>query len=241
MQYLDECDVLSIHQKLSDLFAAENDPISPSGLRDANMLGSALSRPRTSLGGTEKYKSVDAKAAALLHSLVKNHPFRNGNKRTALVALLVFLRRNDRRLEASESEIFELLIAVASDQVGTGAGGNHDDAVEAIRRWLSSHLSTVPAKPRTMKLAEFLALVERAGCQVKTNRGSCKVKGPRGGVTISRSTPELAGQVVKKYLSILGLSQGQTGFPLAELESVAKSSGDFIDEYRPLLRRLAKL
>ena len=67
--------VLSLHEQLVAVFAEEDDPISPSGPRDIGLLDSSVHRPNTSYLGTEKYTTLAAKAAALFHSLVKNHPF----------------------------------------------------------------------------------------------------------------------------------------------------------------------
>lgn len=90
-------DVSNIHLHLTQLFAAEDDPISPSGIRNQDLLESACTRPHTGSGSSDKYHTVDLKLAALFHSLTKNHPFHNGNKRTALAALLAGLSRNDKR------------------------------------------------------------------------------------------------------------------------------------------------
>jgi len=108
VEFLTESEVLAIHFALVEFFARESDPITPSGPRDKNLLASALLRPRTSIGEHEKYRTVPQKAAALFHSLVKNHPFHNGNKRTALVGTLAFLDRNGWHLrsDVSDDEIF---------------------------------------------------------------------------------------------------------------------------------------
>ena len=71
--------VKEIHFELAKIFAEENDPISPCGVKDINMLESACARPDAGLGRVEKYNSLELKVAALFHSLTKNHPFHNGN------------------------------------------------------------------------------------------------------------------------------------------------------------------
>src|ERR1700741_1391270 len=91
-------DILALHYQLVDFFKKTEDPIDPAGPRDLNLLASAVGRPQTSLGHEEKYPTLLLKAAALFHSLVKNHAFHNGNKRTGLMATLTFLDRNNRRL-----------------------------------------------------------------------------------------------------------------------------------------------
>ena len=94
LRHLTSDEIAGIHACLESDFADTDDPIRPPGIRDRNLLDSAAFRPKTSLGDTAKYPTVEMAAAALLHSLVLNHAFYNGNKRTALVAVLVFLDEN---------------------------------------------------------------------------------------------------------------------------------------------------
>ena len=65
-----------------------------SGLRDRGALEAAVARPRATFGGEDLYADLASKAAALMHSLVMNHPFVDGNKRVGLAACLVFLEAN---------------------------------------------------------------------------------------------------------------------------------------------------
>ena len=97
LNYLTTEDVVEIHAGLTLMFK-DDDPIEPPGVRDENLLGSAISRPATGFAGQEKYRTIEQKAGALLHSLAKNHAFHNGNKRTAFMSMLVFMERNGRRL-----------------------------------------------------------------------------------------------------------------------------------------------
>jgi death-on-curing family protein len=109
VRFLTEDEVLAIHYALVDFFAKDGDPIAPAGVREINLLASALLRPRTSIGDREKYRTLSQKAAALFHSLAKNHPFHNGNKRTAFVGTLSFLDRNGwhLRAEVDDEEIID--------------------------------------------------------------------------------------------------------------------------------------
>ncbi|WP_163576328.1 type II toxin-antitoxin system death-on-curing family toxin [Halomonas faecis] len=111
MVYLSYDEVLEIHHELVDFFQNDGDPIEPAGPRDVALLESACERPKTGLGGTDKYGTVDEKAAALFHSLVANHPFHNGNKRTALVSTVWFLDQNDRRVQAHDDEWFDFVVS----------------------------------------------------------------------------------------------------------------------------------
>lgn len=100
--YISEQDVLTVYDILVCFFADDGDPISPAGLRDYNLLSSAVHRPQTSLGDKFKYNTIDEKASALLHSLIKSHPFHNGNKRTALISCLIFYDRYDATIDANK-------------------------------------------------------------------------------------------------------------------------------------------
>lgn len=82
-------------------------------VRDPGLLESAAARPRTSLFGEDAYPTVEEKAAALLHSICKNHALVDGNKRLALLATITFLRANGRRAVLSQDEAFALVMSVA--------------------------------------------------------------------------------------------------------------------------------
>lgn len=96
------------------------------GLRDLGLLESAAARPRAGFGGEDAYPDLFGKAAALAQSLAQNHPFVDGNKRTAVASAGVFLELNGFRLGASNSELEELGMALAR-----GEWSLHD-----IARWL---------------------------------------------------------------------------------------------------------
>lgn len=91
-------------------------------IRDVGLLQSALARPQASMLGEDAYPSIHAKAAALLHSLARNHGLVDGNKRLALAAVLAFYGLNGLRLSLTNDEAYDLVMAVASgdlDDVAT--------------------------------------------------------------------------------------------------------------------------
>jgi death on curing protein len=96
------------------------------GLRDPGLLESALARPRTTMFGADAYPSLHLKAGALLHSLARNHPLVDGNKRLAWAGCAVFLGINGHRVVASQDEVVDLVIAVAD--------GSLTDVGEIARR-----------------------------------------------------------------------------------------------------------
>jgi death-on-curing protein len=84
------------------------------GVRDHGLLASAAARPQASAFGTDAYPGLHLKAAALLHSLARNHPLVDGNKRLAWLATYVFLEINGSPPVATQDDVFELVMAVAA-------------------------------------------------------------------------------------------------------------------------------
>jgi death on curing protein len=82
-------------------------------VRDIGLLESALARPQATAFGADAYPDLDVKAAALLHSLARNHALVDGNKRLALAGVIAFYGVNGRRLTLTNDEAYELVMAVA--------------------------------------------------------------------------------------------------------------------------------
>jgi death-on-curing protein len=85
-----------------------------SGVRDFQALESALSRPFQTFDNVELYPSIIEKAASLLESLLANHPFVDGNKRTGYVLMRLFLKKNGMDIVADEETKYQFVIDVAS-------------------------------------------------------------------------------------------------------------------------------
>lgn len=83
-------------------------------IRDAGLLGSALARPQATVLGADAYPTLHDKAAALLHSLARNHALVDGNKRLALGATIAFYGLNGVRLTLSNDDAYNLIVDVAS-------------------------------------------------------------------------------------------------------------------------------
>jgi len=102
------------------------------GLRDEGLIESAVARPYQTFGGEDLYQTVYEKAAALVQSIIINHPFVDGNKRTALATCLVFLDENGIvKVEELNVERWEdLTLKVADGQLG------REEIVERLRELL---------------------------------------------------------------------------------------------------------
>ena len=101
-------ETLYIHNLLIKTFGGS------SGVRDFQALESALSRPFQTFDSVELYPSIIEKAASLLESLLANHPFVDGNKRTGYVLMRLFLKKNGMDIVADEETKYQFLIDVAS-------------------------------------------------------------------------------------------------------------------------------
>jgi len=107
VRYLDAEQVLFIHARIIDETGGAH------GVRDIGLLQSAVARPRATFSGNELYPDIFSKAAAILESLARNHPFLDGNKRTAIAATSIFLRMNDVRLDGSQKELVRFSLDMA--------------------------------------------------------------------------------------------------------------------------------
>ena len=122
-RYLTAEQVLFIHARLIEETGGEH------GVRDLGLLQAAVARPQATFDGEELYPDVFAKAAALMESLVNNHPFLDGNKRTGIAAAALFLALNGVQLTASNPQVVEFTMQVAQSQ----------SDVATMTRWLQQH------------------------------------------------------------------------------------------------------
>lgn len=84
------------------------------GLRDENLLDSAINTPYQTFGGEELYPTVQKKASCLCFGLVNNHAFNDGNKRIGILAMLTFMELNGMQIQCTDNELIDLGLSVAS-------------------------------------------------------------------------------------------------------------------------------
>ena len=104
--YLDIAEAYLIHEKMIEIGGGRE------GIRDFTLLHSAIERPKASFGGKLLYANIWLQAASLIHSLIKNHPFNDGNKRTGFFTTLRFLSLNNYDIKASKKEIIIFCIEI---------------------------------------------------------------------------------------------------------------------------------
>lgn len=110
-EFLTVDEVLVIHEAQLARFGGA------AGLRDAGLLESAVAQPEASFAGEYLHTDLFAMAAAYLFHIVQNHPFVDGNKRTGLLAALVFLDLNGISIDRATPRLYELTMAVASSRM----------------------------------------------------------------------------------------------------------------------------
>ncbi len=123
MRYLTPKDVIQIHLEI----VRETGGLH--GLRDLGLLESAVMRPQSSFGGEDLYPTLDLKAAALVHSLLLNHMFVDGNKRTATISMMEFLILNGQKFKATNREVVDFALWVE----------NQKPTIEQIAEWIEKH------------------------------------------------------------------------------------------------------
>lgn len=110
-RFLSYSQVIDIHQDQIESLGGT------SGVRDEGLLDSALAQPQASFGGEFLHPTIHEQAAAYLFHLAKNHPFVDGNKRTAFAVMDTFLNLNGYRLNLSQDEAYNLVMQVATGEM----------------------------------------------------------------------------------------------------------------------------
>ena len=123
IKYLNAEQILFIHTRLIEETGGER------GIRDLRLLRSAVARPQATFDQRDLYPDIFFKAAALLESLVNNHPFVDGNKRTGITATGLFLQLNGYPFQTSQEDLVAFTLSVAQGM----------ETIESIASWLSMH------------------------------------------------------------------------------------------------------
>lgn len=123
MKRLSKEQILVLHSQLIEEYGGSD------GVRDYNLLDSALENPFQSFGGEELYPTLQAKAARLGYGLIKNHCMIDGNKRIGTHAMLVFLAINGIELDYTQKELYETILAIADGSL----------EYEDLLKWILEH------------------------------------------------------------------------------------------------------
>lgn len=111
INFLDKETILAFHEDQVEIYGGTQ------GVRDMGLLDSALAQPQASFGGNYVHIDVFEMAAAYGFHICQNHPFYDGNKRTALIAMYTFLYVNGYRLQADRKSLFAIVLDLAEGKV----------------------------------------------------------------------------------------------------------------------------
>lgn len=128
VRYLTVEEVIAIHDYAVQEFGGSAE------IASIARLESAVAAPRQTMFGQDLYPDLFSKAAILVYGLIKNHPFVDGNKRTGLFALFEFLERNGYTIVASNDDLYQFTIDIATSKLGK----------EQIEAWLREHVVPLP-------------------------------------------------------------------------------------------------
>lgn len=249
MEYLTDDELMTIRRRLAtgDIAALDfgaTDPLRP------NALASAVGRQTAGMGSYRKYTTIPQVAATLFYGLALNHPFENGNKRTALVAMLVFLQQNRTLLvETSEDDLYDMATRVAAHDfvIPEGEARSSDSEVAGVADWLAGRTRPLVRGDRSMIFQELRAQLETQGCefgapdrnfikvyrQTPEGRFSAKLGYPRSNFDVGvRDVKRVRNQL--RLAEIHGMDSG--AFYEDDVEAVVDH---FVNTYRHVLDRLA--
>jgi death on curing protein len=127
MRYLTLLEILDLHDRVIQQSGGRL------GIRDLGLLESAIAQPLMTFGNQDLYPTIIDKAVALGFSIIMNHPFVDGNKRTGHAAIETFLILNGWEIRAAVDEQEQIILAVASGSVGR----------EVFAKWLGQHIAEI--------------------------------------------------------------------------------------------------
>ncbi len=248
-------EVLKIHEELTTDFETLEDPIYPAGLRDLNLLDSALFHPQTGYQGENKYRTIESVGAALMYSISNNHPFHNGNKRTAMVAMLVLLDRHNLCLTCNEDDLFRISIKLADHKLVDESYLYSDAEIHALSRWIDENSKVMKKGERPITLIKFKRRLAQFNCKILDNgKVERRIKRSVFGfsndkILISKKSignsitdgSEVDRGLIKSIRDDLELNSENGIDRDAFYEEATFSSSEFIIKYKNLLKRLSKV
>jgi death on curing protein len=270
LQTLTAREVEMIHAKLVDEFSRDGDPISPPGVKSPDMLESAVFRQHTGIGSQLKYPDAVSNAATLVFGICCDHPFHNGNKRTALVCMLVHLDKNGLCLfQTSQADLYSLLLEIASHRIGQRVDPRRkpeklpkrwrqDDEVEEIARWIRKRVDRIRRGERLITYRSLRQILGRFGFVLENPRGNSIdiVKIVEAPPSFFRRFPKVESRRIGTVgyrdegteVSFRDIKHIRRLCQLTEEDGVDRDAfysddtlvDSFVNRYRTLLRRLAR-
>ena len=268
MEFLELEEVIHIHERLTADAQNSEDPISPPGIKSLDLLASAVERQRAGSGNYMKYGNPIANAATLCYGICSNHPFHNGNKRTALVSLLCHLDKNGFTFNsrATQNGLYNFMVQIAAHEIlpKKKKSRTHDLSdleIAEMQRWIKNKIRKIEKGERSISFQELEKILKQHGVYFENPEGNYVdlikekeiivrkgfIRKKEEKVTVREKCariPYFPGRSVGKNLvkSIrqqAGLTH-QDGVDSALFYGKETTPDDFIQKYQNTLRKLAK-
>ena len=245
--WLDEEEVLAVR----GLLAKSNIGRADFGAERAlypDRLASAVSRQSVGSYDSLKWTALHHVAATLFFGLATNHAFDNGNKRTALMAMLVLIQKNGQSLAGiDQDELYELAKETADWKKSPYfATSDPDDVVRKVGTRVRACMRKPEKGFRPMRMKDFLTSLTALGCEVEPpDRSFVRIHPPSGsdsGRTVKVAYAGEGREVDKEYVAKIRKGLGLTledGVDAAAFFDLAPVVETFVVEYADVLRRLA--
>ena len=174
---LSEYDVLKAHYIVSDYFISEGDQV-VYGVKNFDLLSSAVSRQETEFGGVQKWNDEYHKMATLLYGITKNHAFEDGNKRTALLSLLLFIDKNNLLVKYKQIALELLIVRIAANALNEYDNYRYyilkdDPEVNFIADRIKKYTRKANKKIYTITYAEFNRRLKQYGVWLDNPSKNC--------------------------------------------------------------------
>jgi death-on-curing family protein len=236
--------IIYIHDYLTNYFKDLEDPIQPPGIKNRGGIESAASRPDLN----PEYDSPYLKGAALFHSIINNHPFHNGNKRTALLSTIYYLGEFGILIEqCSDEELYEFTRRVAAHEICE----NRIDEVAIIAEQLEKFSRTQSKGDRPLKFRKLEAILNEFGFTLIDYGKVCKIRNQDTNKTIKGVTVKKKGkngkedfdpQYISKLRKLLNLTpeNGIDSMRFYGEEGVSEDLNNFMKIRIEVMKKLAK-
>ncbi len=256
MNYITKDEILKIYEELVTDFIGFEDPIEPAGVKDEDLLESAIFHPTTSYDYDYKYPTAETAGAALMYALTHNHAFHNGNKRTAMVAMLVFLDRHNIFLTCDEDDLFKVSLKLADHKLVDEIYLYMDSEIDELACWIHDNSKIFKKGERPITLKKLRQILTHFDCTILDNGKVERTINTSGFLGLSKKKTLTSKRTIED--SISGGKEIDKGLIKSlredlELNTVGSidsemfyemdsfTTSDFINKYKNLLKRLAKV
>ncbi|WP_084630584.1 type II toxin-antitoxin system death-on-curing family toxin [Desulfovibrio aminophilus] len=193
-------DVMLIRQLMSRMELAARDAFGQTEPLNKNALESAVFRQHTAIGGVFKYNKIEEIGANLFYGIAMNHAFENGNKRTALVSLLIFLDKNRHILVSStEDELYEFARKVANHELPS-RDKTVDSEVEYISKWIKERIRGIVLGDTNLEFGQLKDILKEFDCEFEKPRDNFIKPKSSGGGPLKPSSAETGRRLTPKMV-----------------------------------------